>query len=89
MTKRLNEVSARLAPAMESIGAAAQHKEQTENFRQRLAQRVENIDKQLAEIPRPLKVDAAGVADLAGARGEPQSGGGRLALDKPEEAGVR
>ena len=87
MTKRLEEVAARLKPAMESVGAAAQHKEQTENFRQRIAERVKHIDKQLAEIPRPLKFDAAGVADLSGARWEPQTGGGKVALDKPEEAG--
>jgi hypothetical protein len=87
MNKRLEEVSARLAPAMESVGAAAQHKQQTENFRQRIAQRVQNIDKQLSEIPRPLKFDAAGMADLSAARWEPQTGGGKVALDKPEEAG--
>jgi hypothetical protein len=89
MNKRLDEVSARLAPAMESLGpdAGRQHREQTENFRQRITQRVQNIDKQLAEIPKPLKFDAAGVADLAGARWEPQTAGGKTALDKPEEAG--
>ena len=87
--KRLDEISARLLPAMEGISAdaARQHKEQTENFRKRIVQRVQNIDQQLASIPRPLKFDAGGVASLSEARWEPQNAGGKVTLDRPEEAG--
>ena len=87
--KRLDEIAARLLPVMEGISAdvAREHKLRTEEFRQRILQRVQNIDQQLASIPRPLKFDAGGVAALSEARWEPQRAGGKVTLDRPEEAG--
>lgn len=87
--KRLDEISARLAPAMEDLGpeAARRHEEQTDGLRQRIASRIRNIDQQLASIPKPLKFDASGVAALDGARWQPQTNGGKAALERTDDAG--
>lgn len=89
LCRRLDEISARLQPVMRQIGpdAARQHKEQTEGLRQRIVQRVRNIDHQLNATPRPLKFDAAGVARLSAARWEPQTTGGKVTHDRPDEGG--
>ena len=89
LTRRLDEISARLLPTMEAISAdaARQHRRQTETFRQRIVERVRSIDQQLAVTPRPLKFDPAGLAALSGAKWEPQQAGGKVTLDRPEEAG--
>jgi hypothetical protein len=88
---RLDEISARLLPVMEDLGAdgVRRHKEQTDGLRQRIAERVKNIDKQLASAPRPLKFDGSGVATLAGAAWEPQNAGGNVKLDRPDADGRR
>jgi hypothetical protein len=87
--KRLDEISARLAAAMESLGpdASRHHKRQTENLRERVNERIRDIDRQLASIPRPLKFDGNGVAALAGARWQPQNGGGRATVEQVEDGG--
>lgn len=87
--KLLDEISARLAPAMADVGpdGARRHKEQTEAFRQRLLERVKNVDQQLAAMPRPLKFSKEGVASLAGLSWTPKLDGGKATLDRPDEAG--
>ena len=87
--KRLDEISARLAPAMESLGreTGRSHKEQTEELRRRVIDRVRNIDQQLAATPKPLKFDAEGVAGLVGQRWQAQNNGGGAKLEQVEESG--
>jgi spore coat protein H len=89
LERRLKEISARLAPAMEKMGegAAREHKERTEDFRRRIAERIRSIDEQLASQPRPLKFDADGVAVLAAAKWQPQRADGGVTLDEAEESG--
>ena len=89
LNRKLDEVAARLAPAMAELGAdaARRHKEQTESLRQRLLERVKNVDQQLAATPRPVKFDAAGVASLSGARWAPRVDGGKAVLDRVDEGG--
>ena len=67
LKKRLDELSARLAPAMQEVGpdAARGHKRETKSFRQRIAERIRSIDEQLASQPRPLQFDGDGAADLS------------------------
>jgi hypothetical protein len=86
LARRLDEVSQRLAPLMAEVGAEAarQQKEQTESLRQRLLERVKNVDQQLAQTPRPLKF-ADGVATLAAAPWSPQQGGGRAKVDRLQD----
>ena len=87
--KLLDEVSARLAPAMADVSAdaARRHKEQTEALRQRLLERVKNVDQQLASMPRPLKFGADNIASLAKLAWAPKVDGGKVTLDRPDEAG--
>ena len=85
MTKRLEE-AARLKPAMEASGPPPSTRSR-QNFRQRIAERVKNIDKQLAEIPRPLKFDAAGVGRPPARRWGADAGRRQGGVFQPEEAG--
>lgn len=89
--KLLDEISARLAPAMADAGpdGARRHKEQTEAFRQRLLERVKNVDQQLASMPRPLKFGGDGVASLAALAWTPKVDGGKTTLERAEENGRR
>jgi DNA-binding transcriptional MerR regulator len=91
VNKRLDELSARLAPAMEEVGpdAARGHKRETKHFRERIAERIRSIDEQLASQPRPLQFDGDGVAELSAAEWKPQTAGGEVQLDQPEESGRR
>jgi hypothetical protein len=67
MLAELDRVSTRIMPLMEEMGpdAVRQHKEQTAQLRQRLLERIANIDRQLADPPKPLKFDSDGVAKIA------------------------
>jgi hypothetical protein len=89
LNRRLEEISTRLKPAAEEMGkdAARGHKEQTENFRRRIAERIRGIDEQLASQPRPLEFDGEGVAALTDAQWQPQRAAGDVTLDEVEQSG--
>jgi hypothetical protein len=91
LQKRIDAIEARLRPLTERISsdAARQHKEQAEDFRRRVAERVKDVDRQLASMPRPLKFAADGVADLSAADWHPQTTGGRATLDRAADAAGR
>lgn len=65
--KRVDELSARLLPALREISteAARQHEHQAKSLKERIVHRAREIDRQLAAMPRPLRFDAAGVAAIA------------------------
>lgn len=67
MLAELDRVSTRIMPLMEEMGpdAVRQHKEQTAQMRQRILERIANIDRQLADPPKPLQFAADGTAKIA------------------------
>ena len=83
----LDRVSTRIMPLMQEIGpdAVRQHKEQTAQMRQRLLDRIANIDRQLANPPRPLQFDTQGVAKLN--QWEPKQQEGEAIAEPFEESG--
>lgn len=88
--KVLGEVdilAARIAPLMQELGPQAfeQHKQQTAELKNRISQRIANIDKQLAAAPRALKFDTYGVALLADQKWEPVKEKGEATIDKVME----
>jgi hypothetical protein len=86
--RRLDEVAARLAPAMADVGADAlrRHKEQTDDLRRRIEERIRNIDQQLASTPKPLKFNSSGVAVLTDPHWQQRTEGGNATLDVADEA---
>jgi spore coat protein H len=89
LLKRIDAVESRLRPVAERISSdtARRHREQAEDFRRRVVERVKDVDRQLASMPRPLKFGADGVADLSAANWHPQTAGGKATLGRADAAG--
>lgn len=87
MLAELDRVSARILPLMQEIGpdAVRQHKEQTAQMKQKLLDRMANVDKQLANPPKPLQFDASGVAKLT--QWMPKQQEGEATAEPFEESG--
>jgi spore coat protein H len=79
--------AAQLLPLMQEIGpdAVRQHKEQMAAMRQRIVERISNIDGQLAHPPRPIDFDSSGIAKLTG--WEPKQLEGEGTTDQIDETG--
>ena len=89
LAKHIDDAAARVLPSLEQTNPeqARQFKEGATQLRQRAAERVKNIDRQLGVTPKPLKFDPAGVASLAKATWEPGPGQGNASADRFDEAG--
>jgi hypothetical protein len=63
----VDRLATRISPLMQELGPQVleQYKQQTAELKERIRQRLANIDKQLAQAPKALKFDTAGVASLA------------------------
>jgi len=87
MLAELDRVSARILPLMQEIGpdAVRQHKQQTAEMKQKLLDRMANVDKQLANPPKPLQFDGSGVAKLT--HWEPKQQEGDATAEPFEESG--
>jgi spore coat protein H len=87
VVSRLDQISARILPALEEISpqAARDHKTLAADLRQRIFQRVRNIDRLLASAPRPPKFNPAGLASLSG--WEPRLDDGNATVDRIEDDG--
>jgi spore coat protein CotH len=82
----VDHLSARMLPMMAEISpdAARQHKEMTAQLRQRIGDRISNIDSQLARPNKPLQFDKSGLAKVTQWQPKQQQGG---ALAEPFEEG--
>jgi spore coat protein H len=67
LTREVDRLAIRIAPLMQELGPnyVKQHQDQTRGLKDRILQRIANIDQQLAAAPRPLKFDSSGAASLA------------------------
>lgn len=85
LIERVNKASERILPTIEKMNpeAARQHKALVFLLRNRITERIKQIDRQLASYPRPLKFDAAGVASLT--NWEQRQLGGQTAFDTVQE----
>jgi hypothetical protein len=66
LVAEVDRASAAMLPMLEEIGpdAVRHHKEQARIVKERIEQRVGEIDRRLNSIPKPLKFDSDGVASL-------------------------
>jgi len=76
LNARIDHVSARVLPMMREIGreAARQHEGEAAGLKQRIADRIKDVDRQIANPPRPLKFEG-GVVQLASAKWETKQEG--------------
>lgn len=81
---QLDHVSGRLAPLMAEFGPGMlrHHKEETAGLRQRLLERIANIDRQLANPPKPLQFDSNGLALFSPDQWQPKQQEGNADADK-------
>jgi len=89
ITAELAKFAARIKPLFEEIGPAAlaDHVARIEILRKRIIARCEAIDRQLANEPKPLQFDVAGVARLGKWWPMHQDDGGAAVPEKFEEDG--
>jgi hypothetical protein len=73
LTAEVDRLYGRIAPLMKELGQPALDgfTQQAAGLKDRIRQRIANIDKQLANAPRQLKFDYNGVASLAEQRWDP------------------
>jgi spore coat protein H len=85
----VDRLSARIMPLMQEIGpnVAKDHAQQAAGLKQRVLQRLANIDQQLADAPRSLKFDGAGVASLDDRKWNAVQTNGEAAMDQVNEGG--
>jgi hypothetical protein len=83
ITAQLERIAARIQPLFAEMGrdALAHHAAQTGLLRQRILDRCQAIDRQLANPPKPLQFDAAGFATLINWSPTRQDDGGDAATD--------
>jgi spore coat protein CotH len=89
ITAQLARIAARIEPLFAEIGpeAVAAHAARTASLHRRIVARCEAIDRQLADPPKPIQFDAAGVAMLSHWWPMHQDDGGDAVPDKFEEDG--
>ena len=89
LTAQLARIAARIEPLFAEVGpeAVARHAAKTETLRKRIIERCEAIDRQLANPPKPVQYDAAGVAALTNWKPMRQDDGLDAVTDKFEEDG--
>lgn len=89
MTAEIDRLSARLMPLAKDLGpdAVKRHQAETAGLRDRVAQRIANMDKQFARLAAPLAFDSSGSASLATQPWEAHQSSGGAALDKVTESG--
>jgi spore coat protein H len=80
----VDRLAVRIAPLMQELGPnyVQQHKQQTQGLKDRILQRLANIDQQLAAAPRPLKFDAGGTLALVDQKWDPITESGKATLDR-------
>lgn len=85
----VDRLSARIMPLMQEIGpeVARQHVQEAAAFKQRILQRLANIDQQLANAPRSLVFSPAGVASLEDRKWDAVQTSGKAVLDRLPEGG--
>ncbi len=90
VTAELARLAARVEPLFAELGpeAVAAHAARTAALRRQVVERGEAVDRQLANPPRPVEFDAAGVAVLGGWKPVRLDDGGDAACDRFEEGGA-
>lgn len=88
-TKHIDRISGFLAPLMKELGpnGVTQHQQNTQQVRDRVADRIRNVDKLLGTIPKPMKFDARGYTALPVASWEDKVDAGDVKIDRISEGG--
>jgi hypothetical protein len=91
MTKRVNELSERIRPAVAESGfaAAVQHSAWVKTLRDRITRRVASIDEQLAGVRRLLQLKPGASAKLTGWTAQTNAGSPVLSKTEEKPAALR
>jgi len=74
LTNRLNEIAARLRPAIEKPADLKDWEQQVAALGERIVARLQNLSEQLAGLKQPVKFDAKGIAKLDGWKSQVDAG---------------